>query len=75
MLMIRVFKIGWEILRKAKDDYLRALAIGLLASLIAFLINQEFDSTWWLGRLFIFFWVLLAIFLAARNIALENRNV
>lgn len=74
-LLIRVFKIGWEILRKAKDDYLRALAIGLLASLIAFLIDQEFDSTWWLERLFIFFWVLLAVLLAARNITLENRNV
>lgn len=74
-LLIRVFKIGWETLRRTKNNYLQALTIGLLASLIAFLIDQEFDSTWWVGRLFIFFWVLLAVLLAARNITLKNRNV
>ncbi len=74
-LLIRVFKIGWETLRRTKDDYLQALTIGLLASLIASLIDQEFDFTWWVGRLFIFFWVLLAVLLAARNITLKNRNV
>ncbi len=74
-LLIRVFKIGWETLRRTKNNYLQALTTGLLASLIAFLINQGFDSTWWLERLFIFFWVLLAVLLAARNITLENRNV
>ncbi len=74
-LLIRVFKIGWEILRKAKDDYLRALAIGLLASLIAFLINQEFDFMWQMKlALFVLFWILLAMFVVIRNIASENKR-
>lgn len=73
-LLIRVFKIGWEILRKAKDDYLRALTIGLLASLIAFLINQEFDFMWLTHNLFVFFWILLAMFPLVRNLVLKDEG-
>lgn len=73
-LLIRVFKIGWETLRRTRNDYLRVVTIGLLASLIAFLVNQEFDYTWGTGSLFVFFWVLLAMLLVIRNIALENKG-
>lgn len=73
-LLVRVFKIGWETLRRTKDDYLRALVIGLLGSLIAFLISQEFDYMWSRPNLFIFFWILLAMFLATRNIVLKNKG-
>lgn len=73
-LLIRVFKIGWKTLRRTKDEYLRALVIGLLASLIAFLISQEFDYMWSRPNLFIFFWILLAMFLVTRNIVLKNKG-
>jgi len=73
-LLIRVFKIGWKTLRRTKDEYLRALVIGLLASLIAFLISQEFDYMWSRPNLFIFFWMLLAMLLVTRNIVLKNKE-
>lgn len=73
-LLIRVFKIGWKTLRRTKDEYLRALVIGLLASLIAFLISQEFDFMWSRPNLFIFFWILLAMFLVIRNIVSKNKG-
>ncbi len=73
-LLVRVFKIGWKTLRRTKDEYLRTLVIGLLASLIAFLISQEFDFMWSRPNLFIFFWILLAMFLATRNIVLKNKG-
>jgi len=74
-LLIRVLKIGWKSLKKIRDNYLQALVIGLLASLTAFLVDQEFDFIWGKENLFVFFWVLPAILLAIRNIALENRDV
>jgi len=75
-LLIKVFKVGWKTLKKIKEgDYLRALVIGLLGSLVAFLVNQQFDYIWVKASLFIFFWVLLAILLVIRNIALKEKNV
>ena len=75
-LLIKVFKVGWKTLKKIKEgDYLRALVIGLLGSLVAFLVNQQFDYIWVKASLFVFFWVLLAILLVIRNIALKEKNV
>ena len=75
-LLIKVFKVGWKTLKKIKEgDYLRALVIGLLGSLVAFLVNQQFDYIWVRASLFVFFWVLLAILLVIRNIALKEKNV
>jgi len=74
-LFIRAFTMGWRALKKTKNVYLQSLLTGLLGSLVAFVINEQFSYSWIIHNFFIFFWMLLGSLSVVSKMALRREDV
>lgn len=64
-----IFKQGFLLFRKLSDEYLKAVAVSLLACFIGFLVNGLTETSLYYPRVVMIFWYLIGISLALHKFA------
>jgi len=69
--LFAVFQEGVRAVRKLKDEYLRAVALGLIACVIAFLVNGLTETSLYYARVSMVFWFVIGVLLSLRRLSVS----
>lgn len=64
-----LFRRGYRVYRKLDDEYLKTIAISLLACFIGFLVNGLTETSLYYSRVVMVFWYLIGLSLALNKFA------
>ncbi len=71
LFLFRIFRQALNASRKLSDEYLRIIAVSLVASLIAFLTNALTETSLYHPRVVMIFWYLIGVSLSLKRLARE----
>lgn len=72
LFLFQVFRRAFNTLPKLNDEYLKIIALGLIACIIAFLINGLTETSLYYPRVVMVFWYLIGFGLALGRISENN---
>ena len=71
--LTRIFKRALRAYRTLKDDYLKTIALSVVACFIAFLVNGLTETSLYYSRVAMVFWYLIGISLALSRISVKEQ--
>lgn len=74
LFLFRIFGLGLNASRKLSDEYLRIIAVSLIASLIAFLTNALTETSLYHPRVVMIFWYLIGVSLSLKRFVIEPQT-
>lgn len=77
LIIIFYYKRLFSIVRSSNDATLKTIASGLIAAISGYLLQGMFDNVWYNYRVFLMFWIYIAIGLAVDIVArrkLDGKN-
>ena len=69
ILLFRIFQNILSGIRLAKDKTYKFFMIASISSLIGFIMQSIFDNTWYNNRIFLLFWIVVAVSVVCKNLS------
>ncbi len=72
LFLFQVFRQSFRLERKSDDKYLKIIAISLVASIVAYLVNSLTETSLYYPRVVMIFWYLIGVSLSLNRLAKES---
>lgn len=74
LFLFQVFRQAFKTFCKLNDEYLKIIALSLIACIIAFLINGLTETSLYYPRVVMIFWYLIGVSLSLNRVAKEPQR-